>query len=205
MKSQTNIAGYEEIMTYLENSGASKRVLEGFKEINDNSIRDPLTGLSNRGYLEHRLKEEIANSKRHKTHLSAILMDIDYFKKVNDTYGHHAGDTVLENVADYLKNEILREGDTVVRYGGEEFLILLPHTEKEKAYIVAERIRKDIENKKIKIEDNKSIKKDIKITFSLGVSELSDIVNKTDSGNELIKKADEALYKAKEEGRNRVK
>ena len=137
-----NYANYEEIVEYLKDSGAPKEIFEGLKRINSLSINDSLTRIPNRGYLECRIEEEIANVGRHNTDLSAILIDIDYFKKINDTYGHSAGDEVLKNLSDYLK-DAQRKGDVVGRYGGEEFLILLPHTAKEDAFKVAERIRED--------------------------------------------------------------
>lgn len=208
METQKNYAKYEEIIAYLQNSGAPKNILEGVKKINEQSINDPLTGLSNRGYLETRLKEEVANSERYGTHLSVIILDTDYFKNINDTYGHQAGDDVLKSLSNYFKGvtrkRLIRYGDIIGRYGGEEFLILLPHTKKEKAYLIAERIRKDIENQKIKIKDNEDKEKNIKVTLSIGISELSDLIDKTEP-TELIKRADKALYQAKEEGRNRTK
>ena len=129
------------------------------------------------------------------------MSDIDFFKKVNDTYGHAVGDCVLKNVAKTIKKE-LREEDIASRYGGEEFIFLLPHTNIEEARIVAERLRKAIEKKKINIEDyNIENTKEISVTISIGVSEF----NKADKMPEILyKKADEALYQAKDGGRNRV-
>jgi len=128
------------------------------------------------------------------------MSDIDFFKKVNDTYGHAVGDCVLKNVAKTIKKE-LRESDIASRYGGEEFVFLLPQTKLDEAIIVANRLKEAVENKKINIEEYK-IKniKEISVTVSIGVSEY-----KNEKDYEMLyKKADEALYTAKETGRNRV-
>ena len=129
------------------------------------------------------------------------MSDIDFFKKVNDTYGHAVGDCVLKTVAKTIKKE-LREEDIASRYGGEEFIFLLPHTKLEEAVVVAERLRNQVEKKKINIEEyNIKDTKEISVTISIGVSEY----NKNDKEPQaLYQKADAALYKAKENGRNRV-
>jgi len=123
------------------------------------------------------------------------MLDIDNFKRINDTYGHDVGDLVLKSLAETIKG-ILRKNDYIIRYGGEEFLILLPNATIDRAIKVAEKIRREIENKKIKIGD-----KEIKFTVSLGVSE---IYTSDRSLQNAIKRADEKLYKAKKKGKNRV-
>ena len=162
---------------------------------------DALTGLNNRHQFAIRLREETASAKRQNTPLCCIMTDIDFFKKVNDTYGHAVGDCVLKNVARTIKKE-LRENDIPARYGGEEFAILLPHTTLEEATLVAQRLRCAIEKKKINIEEyNIEGTKQLNVTISIGVS----AYNKAQKEPEqLYQNADKALYEAKEGGRNRV-
>ena len=155
---------------------------------------DALTNLNNRRQFEVRLKQEIATTKRQKNPLCAMMGDIDFFKKVNDTYGHASGDAVLRTVASIIK-EHLRESDIPSRYGGEEFAVLLPYTHIEEAKIVGERLRKAVETTPIPID-----KKNINVTISMGLAEFSP----QETGEDLFKRADSALYEAKESGRNRV-
>ena len=155
---------------------------------------DALTNLNNRRQFEVRLKQEIATTKRQKNPLCAMMVDIDFFKKVNDTYGHASGDAVLRTVASIIK-EHLRESDIPSRYGGEEFAVLLPYTHIEEAKIVGERLRKAVETTPIAID-----KKNINVTISMGLAEFSP----QETGEDLFKRADSALYEAKESGRNRV-
>ena len=155
---------------------------------------DALTNLNNRRQFEVRLKQEIATTKRQKNPLCAMMVDIDFFKKVNDTYGHASGDAVLRTVASIIK-EHLRESDIPSRYGGEEFAVLLPYTHIEEAKIVGERLRKAVETTPIPID-----KKNINVTISMGLAEF----RPQETGEDLFKRADSALYEAKESGRNRV-
>jgi len=155
---------------------------------------DALTNLNNRRQFEIRLKQEIATTKRQKNPLCAMMIDIDFFKKVNDTYGHASGDEVLRTVASIIKGE-LRESDIPARYGGEEFAVLLPYTHIDEAQIVGERLRKAVEAASIELD-----KLNINVTISMGLAELTPDL----SGEELFKLADKALYEAKESGRNRV-
>ncbi len=155
---------------------------------------DALTNLNNRRQFEVRLKQEIATTKRQSNPLCAMMIDIDFFKKVNDTYGHASGDAVLRKVAAIIK-EKLRESDIPSRYGGEEFAILLPFTHIEEAKIVGERLRKAVEVTPIPI-DNQSIN----VTISMGLAEFK----QEENGEELFARADKALYEAKETGRNRI-
>ncbi len=166
-----------------------------YAEILKHATLDALTGFYNRGQLEERIKQEIASAKRQKTPLCAIMTDIDFFKKVNDTYGHAAGDLVLKTVSKVIRSQ-LREYDIAGRYGGEEFAILLPFTKINEAQMVAERLRKSVEEKVIDISKVNAEFGEIKVTISLGVYEFED--------DELLKYADKALYKAKENGRNQV-
>ena len=172
-----------------------------YGEILKHATVDALTGFYNRSQLEVRIKQEVANAKRRHASLCGIMTDIDYFKIVNDTYGHAAGDLVLKVVAKIVRSQ-LREYDIAGRYGGEEFSIILPFTKIEEAQKVAERLRKTIESKVIDISkvNNESETKEIKITMSLGVYQMQD----GDDDSDLMKKADKALYQAKNTGRNKV-
>jgi len=162
------------------------------------AILDRLTGLSNHAYFISRLREEIERSRRFHLSMSLLMIDIDYFKHINDAYGHQAGDEVLKSIAAIFK-ENLRLVDFCGRYGGEEFVIFLVDTGIEGAKVKAEQLRKSVSEKSFKF-DNKSLN----ITVSIGLyawkwQEEGDL-----SDQELIKKADQELYRAKEEGRNRT-
>lgn len=193
-KSTDNILSEKEI-EYLEQlSNQSATTLNRanvYAEILKHATLDALTGFYNRRQLEERIKQEASSAKRQHRSLCAIMTDIDYFKKVNDTYGHATGDLVLKTVSREIKNQ-LRDYDVAGRYGGEEFVILLPFTKLEEAKMVAERLRKAVEAKKIETSD----KKHINVTISLGVAEYKE--------KDFIENADKALYKAKESGRNKV-
>jgi len=159
------------------------------------NVKDGLTGIYNRRYLESKLKEEFSRHKRYTRSFSFIMFDIDHFKHVNDEYGHQCGDYILQSVCSRVTS-IIRNIDIFARYGGEEFCCMLPETALEGAVQVAERFRKAIEEQENKYNDF-----NIKVTISLGVSELREEISSPDI---LMKKADDALYRAKNEGRNRV-
>ena len=173
---------------------------KSYIEVLEHATLDALTGYNNRHQFEKRLKETTASAKRQNQSLCCIMSDIDFFKKVNDTYGHAIGDYVLKTVAKTIKKE-LRESDIASRYGGEEFVFLLPQTNLQEAKVVAERLRSAVEKKKINIEEyNIKDIKEISVTVSIGVSEF-----KYEKDYEMLyKNADSALYQAKETGRNRV-
>lgn len=158
------------------------------------SLTDPLTGLYNRRHLNRTLQAEIDRSKRQQTALSVILLDIDHFKAVNDTYGHACGDSVLRELAN-RSLQTLRGMDSACRLGGEEFLMLLPDTTPEQAQLVAERLRQATESRPIDTTVGP-----ISVTISIGVAGLIP----GESGLQLLERADEALYEAKRLGRNRV-
>lgn len=155
---------------------------------------DQLTGLFNRHYFTSELVKQINTWRRYQRPLSIIMLDIDHFKKVNDTYGHLAGDYALQSMAKICQH-MVRDIDTVARIGGEEFAILLPSTGENGAMQTAERIRQETEKFGFRYEG-----RTFKLTVSLGIAELTD---ETWSITEFIKAADEMLYKAKEAGRNR--
>ena len=160
---------------------------------------DALTNLNNRRQFETRLGQEISITKRQGKPLCAMMIDIDFFKKVNDTYGHAAGDEVLRSVASIIK-QALRESDIPSRYGGEEFAILLPFTHLEEAKIVGERLRKAVEVTPITINQDSDNKKQINVTISMGLAEF----DSQETGEALFERADKALYNAKSNGRNQV-
>ncbi len=162
------------------------------KEIEKKAITDPLTKVNNRTKLNESLHREINLAKRYKRGFSIILMDIDFFKKINDSYGHQIGDVVLVEFADILMKNT-RDVDVVGRYGGEEFLIILSDTSKEGAIKLAEKIRTTVEEHKFKGK--------YKVTASFGVSYSDENNCCVDT---LLKKADDALYEAKRKGRNKV-
>lgn len=172
------------------------------------NVTDSLTGVFNRRYLDQRMRDECMLSLRHKYDTSLIMLDIDFFKKVNDTLGHQAGDMILRQLGDLLKNT-LRLTDVVTRYGGEEFLALLPQTTSEAAQHVAELLRQKVEEYSFNINScgNALNQKQSKITVSLGVASFSDVVESV-GYNEVccrtIDFADQALYLAKKRGRNQV-
>ena len=164
------------------------------------AVTDELTGLKNRRYIMERLAQEFERAVRHHHVLSCIMFDLDYFKRVNDTYGHDAGDVVLRATTSVAQS-CCRQIDTLGRYGGEEFLLLLPETNDGNARVVAERIRQAIEQLKINLPDGRTLS----ITTSMGVSTLIPGTSLDISDmDKLIKQADDALYRAKEAGRNRV-
>jgi two-component system, cell cycle response regulator len=165
-----------------------------FKEIKALSMHDGLTGIYNHAYIVKGLAEEIERSRRYSSSLSVVMIDIDDFKLVNDSFGHLAGDYVLRMVANILKRE-LRTIDILGRYGGEEFLAILPETEGKRAHMVGERLRNGIENE-IFAYGNETMK----VTVSGGVAHYTHGMDT----NKLIKLADDNLYKAKREGKNKI-
>ncbi len=167
------------------------------RELRILATTDPLTGLLNRRFFFELAKVEMKRFMRNRNSLTVLMLDIDKFKRVNDRYGHKAGDHVLEEVSALLKQS-LRDIDLIGRYGGEEFIILLPGSGKTSSMAVAERIRKDIENTDIPIENNVIIH----VTISIGIAEADPSGSCTLDA--LILQADKALYRSKENGRNRV-
>lgn len=179
-----------------------QRELEKANEILQSlSSRDHLTGAFNRRTFENILKEELERAKSEKEHISLIMLDIDHFKRINDTHGHLVGDYILKSLVKLLGSK-LRLEDTIFRYGGEEFFILLLKTDKKKALNIAERLRNEIENYEFNYRGKDKAPFKIRLTCSFGVSTFPEDGDRLE---ELISKADEALYRAKKEGRNRVK
>ena len=166
-----------------------------YQEIEKTAITDGLTGLHTRRHILERLKEELNRSRARKIKMSFLMIDADFFKGINDQYGHLTGDQILRELAVIIKQNI-REIDIAGRYGGEEFCVLLPDTDQEGAKFAAERIRQAAEAADIKVYDI-----NIKITLSAGLATFPEDAKNIE---QLIDKADTALYKAKQQGRNRV-
>lgn len=156
---------------------------------------DPLTKLNNRLHFDNISQVIFENAKRSGSTFSVLLIDIDWFKKVNDTYGHIVGDMSLVAVANSLKEQ-LRSGDCIARYGGEEFIILLPNSNKNDAELVASKLNKEIADLVINVK-----KLSFNCTISIGVAEFT---SRHNSLLDVIENADQALYQAKETGRNKV-
>jgi diguanylate cyclase len=165
------------------------------KTLIEMNTRDSLTGVYNRKFLESQLRNELKRFKRAQRPFGLIMFDIDFFKKINDTYGHQCGDYVLKSLASAVSSTI-RGTDILARYGGEEFFCLLPETDIDSATHVAETLRIAVENRTFTFQNTP-----IQITISLGVTAMHPEI---ESPEALIKKADDALYEAKRTGRNKV-
>jgi diguanylate cyclase (GGDEF)-like protein len=166
-----------------------------FSEVQELAITDSLTKVNNRRRFFDLAEQEFERSRRYNRPLSLIMLDIDHFKRVNDTYGHAAGDTVLERLAQ-LCQKSLREVDVFARYGGEEFVILLPETTSQEALLTAERIRQLVARTPIEIASDS-----LTITISFGIVELDKSCKNVE---ELLDRSDQAMYASKRNGRNRV-
>ncbi|MBW1863654.1 MAG: diguanylate cyclase, partial [Deltaproteobacteria bacterium] len=175
-----------------------ERIIRLKQKILELAGTDALTGLLNRRALMERMEQEIERSMRENDLFSLILSDIDYFKKVNDTFGHQAGDLVLRKFSHQLTT-VTRPYDFVGRYGGEEFIAFLPGAGVFQAETIAERMRKRVEEMTIMLPDDSG---PVRITASFGVASL--LMKSGDTLDLIIKRADDALYRAKREGRNRV-
>lgn len=165
-----------------------------YKRAVEKAHRDPLTGVNNRAAMESALSQEMNLARRHGTALSMIILDIDKFKQINDTYGHIAGDAILKRVTESMA-ECVRNSDIIYRYGGEEFIVLLRNTKKPGAKLLAERIRQAVESMHFKYEEFR-----INITVSAGLASFK----KGDTEKTFLDRCDQALYEAKQSGRNCV-
>jgi diguanylate cyclase (GGDEF)-like protein len=161
------------------------------------AFTDFLTGMKTRGYFETQLDREIKRTERSKGPLALVMIDIDHFKILNDTHGHHVGDILLRDVSAILMKD-MRQIDTVARYGGEEFVLILPETNNAGAYRVAQRLRKAVESARFFAGSPSEV---VKLTISLGIAVFP---QDAQSKRTLIEAADAALYEAKHSGRNRV-
>lgn len=179
------------ILKYLSGSDLESQYHETIYRM---TIVDGLTGVHNKRYLFEQLERELSRANRHRRPLTLVLLDIDHFKQVNDTYGHLAGDQVLKEVAQLAKSR-LRPDDVIARYGGEEFAVLLPETHLGGGVRIAEELRAMIDQEVFAFEDD-----EIDVTVSCGVSELE----RDWRAHEFLRDADRRLYRAKGAGRNRV-
>ncbi len=159
------------------------------------SLTDELTGLSNRRCFDNTFEKEFLRAQRYKNNLTLVIFDIDFFKQVNDTYGHQCGDFILKQVSNAAL-QTFRKTDTVFRFGGEEFTVILTETDINQAIIPLERFRKTIETLNLSYQGQ-----DIHVTVSIGACQLTDNISTKDN---FIEETDKALYKAKNEGRNRT-
>ena len=169
-------------------------------ELEHESTTDPLMGICNRRYMEKRLEQEFRRAKRYRHPFAIIMIDIDHFKQINDTCGHQIGDMVLKRFAE-LVTETVRESDVVCRYGGEELLVILPHTKGDAAVVVAENLRVKIESTNFVVNDHGCEESAIHVTASFGVTALC---SEMDTVHRLLGQADKALYFAKKQGRNKT-
>jgi len=190
-------------MLYDELEEKNRRLKELYDELEEKSrnlekiaTTDGLTGLFNHKHFYERLTEEFSRAARHNLSLSCIILDIDHFKKINDTYGHLQGDNIVKSFAEVLKASI-RHTDIAARYGGDEFSILLPHTDAAGAFLEAERIRM-----RVSTMDFPEVNPSMYITISLGISTYPH--EKIKTAGDLVKNADIALYEAKRRGRNQT-
>ncbi len=198
--------GYDFIKTPVDKDELIVRVnaLLRIKTLKDKvervSTTDDLTGLHNRKYLQERLEEEISRSKRYGTKLSCILFDIDFFKVVNDMFGYEWGDILLRNIANKL-SAMIRKEDILTRYGDEEFLLVLPNTSEENAFLFGERFRREVEKMEfIPAGEDEAHK----VTISGGISTYPCMPDVEEDANTVIRYAEHALYNAKHRGKNKI-
>lgn len=193
------LRGYLEQLVY--QSAITLDKANTYAEILKHATTDALTNLYNRGQFDKRIGQEIATAKRNKTHLCSMMVDVDFFKRVNDTYGHAVGDAVLKHLSKIIIEQI-RENDTACRYGGEEFVVILPFTSLPEAEIVAQRLRCAVEATPFDISDfNIKGVPSLDLTISIGLGEY----NYSENVEQFLERVDKALYEAKRDGRNCVK
>jgi diguanylate cyclase (GGDEF)-like protein len=173
---------------------AALKNLALFEQMKFQANRDPLTGLYNQRYFWEVLRDEVNRGQRYQIPLSLLFLDLDHFKEVNDTYGHAVGDEVLQAVSRLIETSI-RQSDQLFRYGGEEFAIICPQSSQAQAYHLAERLRSRLAEEPLKLSD-----RSLPVTMSIGVASLMGAMTAT----EILQRAGAALYRAKQEGRNRV-
>jgi diguanylate cyclase (GGDEF)-like protein len=189
------LAALPYIKAYMADTAPVLEVRRLMETLRESSLRDPMTGLNNRRFLEEFIDTLTASSRRKQMHITILMLDLDHFKMINDTYGHDAGDLVLKALANVIKTTV-RASDIVIRYGGEEFMVVLQDTSSAYALIVAEKIRASVENMKI-LHGGIVLQRSI----SIGVA---DFPGNSHTFWQAVKFADVALYHAKEAGRNRV-
>ncbi|MFH1571708.1 MAG: diguanylate cyclase [Gemmatimonadota bacterium] len=176
--------------------GVFLRVRERLCQLRSQAVIDDLTGIYNRRYLDEQLGVRLGEARRYETPLSLAIIDIDHFKRVNDSFGHQFGDLVLQETAGLVRS-LMRKEDILARYGGEEFATILPHTDRLGAAILCERIRESVADHTFAADSHST-----RITLSLGVASYP--LDEIESTSQLIGKADRRLYRAKEMGRNQT-
>jgi len=184
------------VRTQIRKKRYTERLRDNVQMSIEMAITDPLTGLYNRRYMESHLNSLVEQAVARKKPLTVLVLDIDYFKAINDTHGHDGGDDVLREFSFRIKKSI-RGIDLACRYGGEEFVVVMPETDLTVATMVAERLRRRIATEPFPIHDGA---RSIEVTISVGISALA----KDDTAANILKRADAALYRAKRDGRNRV-
>lgn len=191
-----------ELLARLEAGRRVVRLEQSLREANAQierlSVTDPLVGIFNRRYLHERLPQETARARRYGHSLSVVMADLDHFKRINDTYGHQAGDTVLQQTV-AVARRALRQPDWIARYGGEEFVFVLLETHLEGAYAVAERMRRLCSENPVVLPTA-----EVNVTASFGVASLDCVPPSRDDAELMLREADKALYESKRAGRNRV-
>ncbi len=169
------------------------RTMDQALDLEETSQRDGLTGLYNRKFFDEQITQEILSARRYGWPLALAMIDIDHFKNVNDTYGHVGGDAVLRTLSTQLRG-MLRASDTLCRYGGEEFALILPHINQDSAMVLLERLRNAVAGMRVELEDEKQVA----VTMSVGLAALQDGM----TPGQLLSNADKSLYVAKGAGRN---
>ena len=185
------------VRTQIKKKRYTERLRDNVQMSIEMAITDPLTGLFNRRYMETHLASLVEQAANRSKPISVLILDIDFFKSVNDSHGHDAGDDVLREFALRIRKSI-RNIDLACRYGGEEFVIVMPETDMAVAMVVAERLRRRIANEPFAIQNGSN---SLDVTISIG---LADLCEPSDKAATILKRADQALYRAKRDGRNRV-
>jgi diguanylate cyclase (GGDEF)-like protein len=195
---QLQITAMERICIMRKKLLGQKSLIRANQHLSKLAMFDQLTGLANRRHFEETINREFNQAKREKEPLSLVMCDIDFFKVYNDKYGHQAGDRCLRNIAEAISETLTRPADLVCRYGGEEFIVILPRTEPVGALKIAEKIKRSVASKNIVLISSKG---DVRVTLSMGLANYNGQYKSVD---DFIKAADDALYKAKRNGRNRI-
>ncbi len=188
---------FARVRTQIRRKRYTDKLRDSFQHNLEMAVTDPLTGLHNRRYMENHLNTLVDKAKAEDKPLTLLLLDIDFFKAVNDTHGHEAGDDVLREFSVRLRSNV-RGIDLLCRYGGEEFVVVMPETNMALAYMIAERVRQQIAGEIFVVRGGE---KSLEITVSIGIASLD---SEDDTPALILRRADEALYAAKRDGRNRV-
>lgn len=189
------------VLHYHDLKQSRQLLLEQNRELWGRAITDPLTGLYNRQYFNEVFSSEYERARRYRVHLGCVIFDIDLFKKVNDRFGHLAGDQVLIQIGELVR-EAIRRVDIAARYGGEEFVLILPETDQPGVQLVADRLRQKIESHKFTYDDTEGQHILPTVTISLGAAWFPD--DRYQTSTALLRSADDCLLKAKKNGRNRL-